>query len=68
MKDESHHLKHVQKRILRSARRQSATNNKRLAVEEKSYSNKRSPHIEVYDDVVPSDQRVPRVPNRHYYY
>ncbi len=68
MKDECHHLKHVQKRVLRSARRKTLEKEKST-----SFSNSRSgsgqfAKVEVYDEVIPSDQQVARVPTRNTYH
>lgn len=65
MKDEKHHLKHVQKRIIRSARKESEKEAKKEKIIEFNEAEKST---NVYDEVIPSDQQVPRVAGRHNYH
>lgn len=68
MKDESHHLKHVQKRVLRSARRKTIEKEKQPIFSENRLRSGQPNYPEVYDEVVPSDQQIPRAPNRNSYH
>lgn len=68
MKDECHHLKHVQKRVLRSARRKTLDKEKASSFTASGSESKQFANVEVYDEVIPSDQQVPRVPNRNTYH
>lgn len=65
MKDESHHLKHVQKRVLRSVRRKNSENSSYGNFpRENTTSTLPWETVEVYEETVPSDQQVPRAPMR----
>ncbi|MEC7840382.1 MAG: hypothetical protein VX777_10125 [Chlamydiota bacterium] len=68
MKDEVHHLKHVQKRVIRSARRNSSELDEQPNNLKEYHHNASKREFEVYDEVVPSDQQVPRAPGRASYH
>lgn len=69
MKDECHHLKHVQKRVLRSARRKTVDKEKSSGFSSSGSESRRlSQQVEVYDEVIPSDQQVLRAPTRNTYH
>jgi len=69
MKDQAHHIKHIQKRVVRSARRK-IKESKESEKEKAEQSKKKSINREdaVYDEVVPSDQQVLRNPTRQNYH
>jgi hypothetical protein len=68
MKDECHHLKHVQKRVLRSARRKTLEKENQTSFSGNPAQSGQTYPVEVYDEVIPSDQQIPRVPTRSTYH
>jgi len=68
MKDEVHHLKHVQKRVLRSVRQNSAELSKQPVNSSRLHKKTSNNEGEVYDEVIPSNQQIPRAPGRVSYH
>ncbi|MEM1282414.1 MAG: hypothetical protein AAGG81_02545 [Chlamydiota bacterium] len=68
MKDECHHLKHIQKRVLRSARRKNFDQISKESFSTGNSNSNKVAQVEVYDEVIPSDQQVARVPTRNTYH
>lgn len=67
MKDEAHHLKSVQKKVLRSLKKESNKTFKEPIVQKELPSENQGRDI-IYDEVITSDQRVPRAPTRASYH
>lgn len=67
MKDEGHHLKHIQKRVLRSERRKSMKVSEDAGATAKTIENDGA-QVLIYDEFVSHDQQVSRVPTRLTYH
>lgn len=69
MRKDRHHIKNVQKKMIRSARNEEdVAQRKKLNQDNQNKEENISAEKELYDEFIPANQQVPRVPNRITYH
>jgi len=68
MKNKSHHLKNIQKEIIRAVRKENSKNLNHVNLSGNDSFSSPTQMMEVYDEVIPANQQVPRANRRNMHY